>query len=207
MLGAANHLVLRDRIDRGELFGPRLFVYGPAMNGQSTPTPEIGSAQVREYKQAGYDGLKIHEGLSLATFEAIARAAKLANVPFAGHVPNDVGVERALAAGQKSIEHLDVNQVLALQNGTSGRYMFVFSSGSWTNMMDMNSIGESFLRAPDGGAVFYVGKGATFHTSTAGSRVTPRSRSVRTTTSPLFPTVPPTTTSRSRSGAIPAPWT
>jgi imidazolonepropionase-like amidohydrolase len=105
--GAPNHLVLRDRIERGELLGPRLFVYGPAMNGRSTPTPEVGTAQVREYEQAGYDGLKIHEGLSLATFEAIARAAKQAGIPFAGHVPNDVGVERALAAGQRSIEHLD----------------------------------------------------------------------------------------------------
>jgi imidazolonepropionase-like amidohydrolase len=105
--GAPNHLVLRDRIDRGELIGPRLVVYGPAMTGQSTPTPEVGTAQVREYKSAGYDGLKIHEGLSLATFEAIARAAKQVDMPFAGHVPNDVGVERALLAGQKSIEHLD----------------------------------------------------------------------------------------------------
>jgi hypothetical protein len=65
---------------------------------------------------------------------------------------------------KSSTEHLDINQVLALRNGLSDehRYMFVFSSGSWTNMMDMNSIGESFLRAPDGGAVFYVGKAATF---------------------------------------------
>jgi imidazolonepropionase-like amidohydrolase len=107
VLGAPNHLVLRDRIERGDLLGPRLFVYGPAMNGDSTPTPEAGIAQVREYRKAGYDGLKIHEGLSLATFEAIARTAKDQNMPFGGHVPNDVGVERALAAGQRSIEHLD----------------------------------------------------------------------------------------------------
>jgi imidazolonepropionase-like amidohydrolase len=107
MWGAPNHLGLRDRIDHGELLGPRLFVYAPAMTGQSTPTPEVGTAQVQEYKRLGYDGIKIHEGLSLATFEAVARAAKQADMPFAGHVPNDVGIERALAAGQKSIEHLD----------------------------------------------------------------------------------------------------
>jgi imidazolonepropionase-like amidohydrolase len=107
VLGAPNHLVLRDRIERGELLGPRLFVYGPALNGQSTPTPEAGVAQVRAYKSAGYDGLKVHEGLSRATFDAIAIAAKQAGLPFGGHVPNDVGVERALEAGQKSIEHLD----------------------------------------------------------------------------------------------------
>jgi imidazolonepropionase-like amidohydrolase len=107
MLGAPNHLALRDRIEQGELLGPRLFVYGPAMDGESTPTPEAGIAQVGEYRKAGYDGLKIHEGLSLATFDAITRAARDANMPFGGHVPNEVGVERALAAGQKSIEHLD----------------------------------------------------------------------------------------------------
>lgn len=61
-----------------------------------------------------------------------------------------------------TVEHLDVNQVMALQNGESGpRYFFAFSSGSWTSMMDMDSIGEAFLRAPDGGAICYVGKAAT----------------------------------------------
>lgn len=60
---------------------------------------------------------------------------------------------------QDHIEKLDVNQVLTLTNasGPEARYFFVFSGGSWTNMMDMDAVSEAFLRAPSGGAVFYVG--------------------------------------------------
>jgi hypothetical protein len=107
MMGAPNHLVLRDRIARGELLGPRLVVYGPAMNGRSAPTPRAAIEQVRAFKRAGYDGVKVHEGLAVETYEAIAAEAKRLDLPFGGHVPNDVGIVRALAPGQRSIEHLD----------------------------------------------------------------------------------------------------
>jgi hypothetical protein len=58
------------------------------------------------------------------------------------------------------IEHLTENQVYNLRNGTGqyATYNFVFSSGSETGKMEMESIGEGFLRAPEGGAVAYVGK-------------------------------------------------
>jgi imidazolonepropionase-like amidohydrolase len=105
--GAPNQPALRDRVARGELLGPRLFVYGPALDGSTVKTPEDGVRLVGEYHRAGYDGLKIHEGLNLATYQAIVREAKKLKMPFAGHVPNEVGLRRALAAGQKSIEHLD----------------------------------------------------------------------------------------------------
>jgi hypothetical protein len=105
--GAPNQFGLRDRINRGELLGPQLFLFGTPMDGKNTPTPERAREKVREYKRAGYDGLKISEGLSLATYQALARTAKQLNMPFGGHVPNPVGLQRALAAGQRNIEHLD----------------------------------------------------------------------------------------------------
>jgi imidazolonepropionase-like amidohydrolase len=104
--GAASQLALRDRIARGELLAPRLFCYGPAM-GRDVATAELAVARVKEYQKAGYDGLKIHEGLSVPVYEALTATARQLKIPFAGHVPNDVGVVRALALGQKSIEHLD----------------------------------------------------------------------------------------------------
>jgi hypothetical protein len=104
--GASQQPGLPDRIARGELLGPRLFVFGPQFWGKEI-TPEEGARRVREYKQAGFDGLKVSEELTLATYQAIARAARQEKMPLAGHVPNAVGLERALAAGQKSIEHLD----------------------------------------------------------------------------------------------------
>lgn len=62
------------------------------------------------------------------------------------------------------IEHLDPNEVLALRHaaGQEARYCIAMSGGSWTNMMDMDAIGESFMRAPGGGAIAYVGNTETF---------------------------------------------
>src|SRR5512132_291705 len=54
MFGFPNHPALRDSIRRGEVFGPRLYVAGPAMTGQSVHSPEEGAQKVREYKQAGF---------------------------------------------------------------------------------------------------------------------------------------------------------
>lgn len=107
MFGFPNHPALRDRIARGEVFGPRLLVAGPAMTGQSVHSPEEGAQKVREYKQAGFDLLKIHEGLSLATYDAIVRTATEIGIPYGGHIPNDVGLLHALKSGQATIEHLD----------------------------------------------------------------------------------------------------
>ena len=62
---------------------------------------------VREEKQAGYDFLKIHPGLSKDVFDAMARTAHAENIPFAGHVSFHVGVWKAIEAKQQTIDHLD----------------------------------------------------------------------------------------------------
>jgi imidazolonepropionase-like amidohydrolase len=107
MLGHPDQLTLRDRIARGDLVGPRLFVGSPAMGGNGVTTPEQARRLVQEYAEAGYDHLKVHEGLSRPVFDAIAEAAGRAGLPFAGHVSDAVGVWNALGAGQSTIDHLD----------------------------------------------------------------------------------------------------
>jgi len=107
MLGQPSHLELRERIARGEVLGPRLVTSGPSFNGQSVRSPRQAVQMVREQHAAGYDFLKIHPGLTRAEFDAIAGAARELGMPFAGHVPEDVGVARALASGMATIDHLD----------------------------------------------------------------------------------------------------
>src|SRR5262249_7791167 len=51
--------------------------------------------------------LKIHPGLSRESFDAIAAEAKRRGIRFAGHVPTDVGLERAIEARYWSIDHID----------------------------------------------------------------------------------------------------
>ena len=107
MLGRASHLRLREELLLGEAFGPRLITSGPSLNGDSVRGTADGARQVKDQYAAGYDFVKIHPGLSPDEYAAIADAANELGMPFAGHVPADVGVAGALAAGMASIDHLD----------------------------------------------------------------------------------------------------
>lgn len=107
MLGHPKHLELRKMINNGEFSGPHFITSGPSFNGNSVKTPEEGAEKVREQKKAGYDFLKIHPGLTLENFNAVASAANELKIPFAGHVSFHVGVWRAIEAKQQTIDHLD----------------------------------------------------------------------------------------------------
>ncbi|MCP2045564.1 amidohydrolase family protein [Pontibacter sp. HSC-36F09] len=107
MLGHPRHLELRSKLQSGELVGPRFYTSGPSLNGNSVKTPEAGAEMVRQQKQAGYEFLKLHPGLTTETFAAIASTANQEKMPFAGHVSYEVGVWRAIEAGYASIDHMD----------------------------------------------------------------------------------------------------
>ncbi len=107
MLGHAAQLDWRRQAAAWERLSPRLVVAGPSFNGNSATSPEVAIRMVEEQKAAGYDLLKIHPGVSRAAFDAMAETAKRLKIPFAGHVPLDVGVHRAIEAGYASIDHLD----------------------------------------------------------------------------------------------------
>jgi imidazolonepropionase-like amidohydrolase len=121
MLGAAQHLELRERAARGEILAPRIYTSGPSLNGQSVTSPDAGRAMVAEQHEAGYDFLKIHPGLGTASFVAIVAAAREAGMPFAGHVSEEVGLAAALTAGQASIDHLDQYIPALLRDDAPGR--------------------------------------------------------------------------------------
>lgn len=107
MLGDPRHLALRERAARGEIVSPRIYTSGPSLNGDSVPTIDAGVEAVVRQKQAGYDLLKIHPGIKRDVFDAIAKKADEVKIPFAGHVPLDVGLARALEAKYASIDHID----------------------------------------------------------------------------------------------------
>lgn len=107
MLGHPGHLVLRERAALGEIVSPRIVTSGPSFNGNSAPDPETARRMVAEQLEMGYDLLKVHPGLTRAVYDAMVEAANEAGLTFAGHVPADVGLDRALEAGQASVDHLD----------------------------------------------------------------------------------------------------
>jgi imidazolonepropionase-like amidohydrolase len=107
MLGAPMHLALRDSIAAGQLLGPRLLTSGPSFNGNSVTSASVAADMVRNQKAAGYDLLKIHPGVPRAAFDSLAAVANALRIPFAGHVPLEVGLDAALTSKYSTIDHLD----------------------------------------------------------------------------------------------------
>lgn len=119
MLGAPHHLELRARAERGEVLSPRIYSSGPSLNGNNVANPEAGRRIVAEQKAAGYDTLKIQGGLDRASYDAIVEAAKAHKITFGGHVPEGVGLARAMEAGQATVDHLDGFMPLLLRDQAS----------------------------------------------------------------------------------------
>ena len=113
MQGDPSQFDLRAAIERGRLLGPRLYLASVSMSGARVTTPEEAERLARRYKADGYDLIETHEGLAPEVFEALAATAAEAGIPFGGHVSDFVGLRRALALGQASVDHLD-NYVEAL---------------------------------------------------------------------------------------------
>ena len=107
MLGHPRHLELRARAARNELLSPTIYAAGPGLSGHSLPTPDSAIKVVEQQRAAGYDLLKIFPGLTLDVFDALVRTARRVGIRFAGHVPADVGLARAIEARYWSVEHLD----------------------------------------------------------------------------------------------------
>lgn len=103
----------RQRIESGDLLGPRLILAGPFLAGGKSDrqtiavnTPEDARQAVDAVKKQGLDFVKILSNVPRDSYFAIADESAKQNVPFVGHVPYSVSVREAVTAGQKSIEHL-----------------------------------------------------------------------------------------------------
>jgi imidazolonepropionase-like amidohydrolase len=107
MLGNSYHLELKQMIENNEILSPRVYTSSPSMNGNSVQSPEEASRLVKQYKEDGYDFLKIHPGITLPTMIELVRTADEVGIRFAGHVPIDVGIRNALSFGYWSIDHID----------------------------------------------------------------------------------------------------
>jgi hypothetical protein len=121
MWGMPRHLEWRARVELGELLGPRLLVAGPIIEGvppqqmagvvdtegrRLVKTFADGVAEARRQKTAGFDYIKVYNNVPLEAYDGLVAEADRLHIPVVGHVPFAVGIDGALAARQKSIEHL-----------------------------------------------------------------------------------------------------
>lgn len=107
MLGNPYHLGLRKAVADGNILGPRIYTSSPSLNGNTIQTPEEAVTKITQYQKEGYDFLKIHPGIKLTVWDAVEETANSVGIPYAGHVPVEVGIRRALAAKYKTVDHID----------------------------------------------------------------------------------------------------
>jgi imidazolonepropionase-like amidohydrolase len=116
-MGMPNEYILpiRDQLNRGETLGPEMIATGWILDGDPPIIPSIslglktseeGRAAVRAQVEAGVDMIKVYSKLDKEVFLAIVDEAQKSGLKVVGHVPEEIYIEDAAAAGQQSIEHL-----------------------------------------------------------------------------------------------------
>ena len=144
MSALPEHIELRQAIERGELFGPRLLlskmVDGP---GRAWPppistwvsTPEEARQAVLDAHREGYDSIKAYSFLDRASYEAIMTTAAEIGMPVGGHVPYELSLEEVLEAGQILIAHSEELIKLARSPYTQDQIedfaTTIANSGAW----------------------------------------------------------------------------
>ncbi|HEU4474481.1 MAG TPA: amidohydrolase family protein, partial [Gemmatimonadales bacterium] len=135
MIGTREHFALRREIEAGRIVGPQLWLASPQfagkedVNSRVVTSPGEARKAVKEMADLGYDFIKLTLFISPPVYEAIVSEAKDQGIRVVGHVDPQVGVARALAAGQQ-IEHLDnyLESVLAdsapMRESVSDRGLF-----------------------------------------------------------------------------------
>ncbi len=143
MAGDPYHVELRDEIQNGEINGPTLFTASPWLGDDNIPSSDDAERVVEEYDEAGFDLLKIGSITPEAYDRMVAKANEL-GIPFGGHIPAGVGLERALEAGQISIDHLDryVEYLVPEDVDTGNRETGFFGSGV-VDLADTSRIPEA----------------------------------------------------------------
>ena len=109
--------------DTPRIFAPG-FIDGPLMlpGGANWPSaaavanPAQARAAVRSLAAQGADFLKVYNSVPRDAFFALAEEARAADIPFAGHVPEEVSPLEASEAGMRSQEHLN-NILLGASTG------------------------------------------------------------------------------------------
>jgi cytosine/adenosine deaminase-related metal-dependent hydrolase len=151
MAGHPYHLELRERVERGEIPGPALYAASPWMNPNQAPTPEDADRLVREHKEAGFDLMKMGS-ISLEVYQQMAETAHEVSLPFAGHIPAEVGLVNALEAGQASIDHFDryVEFLVREDVDMEGRSTGFFGSAV-VDLVDRGRISEAVERTIEAG--------------------------------------------------------
>lgn len=147
MWGWDLHLELRSEMRGDSLNWPRIVTSGRLLDGDpprlrgsaALSSPVDARQEVFDQARAGYDGIKIYDGLDPDVFFAIMLSARRVNLPVWGHPPAAVGVDGILAAGIQTIEHL------------FGFSEIVTDTGDWEGHIDGAALTDLAIRIRESG--------------------------------------------------------
>ena len=112
--GSPDVLEWRAAAERFDLVSPRIFATGPLIAGREIHWPHTvatsrdeADALVRAHAAAGYDFVKVYDFLTREAYDGLIGAARQLGIPFLGHIPQAVGMEAVLTAGQHCIDHAE----------------------------------------------------------------------------------------------------
>ena len=107
---------VRRRRDDNPASGPRIVYAGFALHGRGSSGDTAAGAvsdsagvvaALADLEAGGASFVKVHEGLSQATWTVIAREAQARGLPLVGHVPAGLSPVRLAEGGLRGIEHLE----------------------------------------------------------------------------------------------------
>jgi hypothetical protein len=102
-IGAPDHPVVRQRVQRGEILSPSLYLASPPIFAKDAPSAEEARRKILRHRADGFDCIKLLEIADTTVFKAVTAACREAWLPCFGHV----GVTLSMALrSMRSIEHL-----------------------------------------------------------------------------------------------------
>ncbi|HEY6827353.1 MAG TPA: amidohydrolase family protein [Gemmatimonadaceae bacterium] len=152
-------LAARDSVALHQLAGPRMLVSGPMLDGPTTryaaaikvATADEARTAVRMLKERGVDMIKTQSLLSKEAYFALADEAARIGIPFEGHVPNAITGMEAIAAHQRSFEHL-----LSVRDTATSLIAELARKRVWQCPTVINSVGTPADLTSDPGVPFWL---------------------------------------------------
>jgi imidazolonepropionase-like amidohydrolase len=95
LMGSPETLAWRKQTEDGAMLGPRIIAAGPLFAGPQVPwrkkftteDPDSARAEVRRQHAAGYDLVKIYDGLTAPVYAAVMDEARTLGITATGHIP------------------------------------------------------------------------------------------------------------------------
>ena len=94
-------------INKNAAFTPKLILSSPPISRRDSMTEESAKKLISDYKESGFDFIKILSVKDENTFDYIVSSAKSNNIHLAGHCPSNIGIFKVCESNIfQSIEHL-----------------------------------------------------------------------------------------------------